>query len=455
MKVRFLGAAGTVTGSRFLLESERSRLLLECGLFQGYKHLREQNWRRFPARPADLSAVLLSHAHLDHTGWLPRLVREGFDGPVHASRGTCDLLRILLPDSARLMEEDAERANVGGYSKHHPALPLYTEDDAKAALRLLRPVATGRDHEAGPFTFRFVPNGHILGSSSVAVEAEGVRLLHSGDVGRPLDPVMPPPEDPVPCDALLLDSTYGDRRHDPADPAEGLAAEVRRAAERNGVLLVPAFAVGRTMAILVLLERLRRAGRIPDLPVHVDSPMAIRASRLLLKEAPLTRVTPDEARAIERRVHWVSDARDSMALDKEKGPFILVSASGMLAGGRVLHHLKAFGPERRNTILLPGHQAAGTRGARLLAGEKEVKVHGRMVPVRARALQLGNLSGHADQEELLAWAARIPTPPERTFLIHGEPDAADALRARVQDRLGWKALAPQMGEAHSLGAKAA
>ncbi|MEK6976494.1 MAG: MBL fold metallo-hydrolase [Candidatus Thermoplasmatota archaeon] len=444
MKLTFLGAAGCVTGSRTLVEYNGTTLLVDCGLFQGYKPLRLLNWKPFPVRPAKIAAVVLTHAHLDHSGWLPRLLREGFQGEVLCTAATRDLARILLEDAARIQEADARQANAGGYSKHRPARPLYTLAEAKGVLRRFRTVAPGAWRSVGGLRVRLTPNGHILGSTMVEVQGDET-VLWSGDLGRASDAVMPPPEAPRPCDRLVLESTYGDRRHGSENPVRVLAALLERTAQRRGVLLIPSFAVGRSQALLLILAEAMAAGAV-RMPVFLDSPMSSRAMDAMTKHLHLTHVAPARWRDVVRRVHVVPDAEASARMVHERPPFVLISSSGMATGGRVLSHLATFAPDSRNTILLAGHQAGGTRGAALLAGAKEVKVHGRLVPVRASVRRLENVSAHADQEELLAWASRLAVAPKQTLLVHGEPASADALRSLLRARLGWDVHVPSLGE---------
>ncbi|MDE2612267.1 MAG: MBL fold metallo-hydrolase [Burkholderiales bacterium] len=451
MKITFLGAADGVTGSRHLVDTGTERILLDCGMFQGWKLHRERNWVQ-PVEFEQLDAVVLSHAHLDHSGWLPALVKRGFRGRIHAHPATCDLAAVMLLDSAHLQEEDARRANRYGYSRHAKALPLYTQTDARRAIAQFVPLASGRELSIGATRVTLTPVGHLLGACTVTLRSAHGTLLFSGDIGRRDDLLMPPPEPPGACDVLLVESTYGNRLHPHEDGPELLGAIVRAAAARGGSVVLPAFAVGRAQALLLVLQRLRRAGLIPrELPIFLDSPMAAEATALYRKHARLLRVAAREMSGLLDGVRVVADAAQSIRLSNARFPRIIISASGMATGGRVLHHLKALAPDARNTIVFAGFQVGGSRGARLVAGEREIKIHGEMVPVRAAVRQLEGFSGHADRDEILDWLKALKRSPERTFVVHGEPDASDALRSALQDRLGWRGVGvPQHGQCVAL-----
>jgi metallo-beta-lactamase family protein len=450
MKIHFLGAVDGVTGSRHLVETDDRRILLDCGLFQGWKLHRERNWV-VPAELREVDAVVLSHAHLDHSGWLPALVKHGFRGPIHASPATCALAQVLLLDSAHLQEEDARRANRYGYSRHAKALPLYTRADALRALSQLVPLQPGRALRLGRSTVTLTPVGHLLGACAVNLDDGAVRLGFSGDVGRDNDLLMPPPRPPQPADVMLLESTYGHRLHPPEDSPQRLAEIVNRTVQRGGSVLMPSFAVGRAQALLLVLQRLKAAGAIPSqLPIFVDSPMAVEATALYRRFGALLRVPRREVQTLCDGVRLVTTVQQSVRLAAARYPAIIISASGMATGGRVLHHLKARAPDARNSIVLAGFQVGGSRGARPAAGEPEVKIHGEMVPVRAEVQQLEGFSGHADQAGLLAWLRQLPQAPRQTFVVHGEPDAADGLRAAVRNQLGWPARVPALGECVAL-----
>lgn len=443
--LRFLGAAGTVTGSRHLLAHGGRTVLLDCGLFQGLKPLRLRNRDPFPFEPARLDAVVLSHAHLDHSGALPLLVRQGFRGPIHCTAGTAALLEVLLPDAAYLQEEEAAYANRKGFSTHRPALPLFTDADAVAALRQVVPHPFATPFDACPgVTVRFGRAGHILGSATTCCTlAGGPRVLYTGDLGRPGQPILVDPDPPPAADVLLVESTYGDRVH-PTGAREALARVVREAAARGGALLVPAFAVGRTQALLWLLAELEDAGAIPRLPLFLDSPMAERVSALTCRhggdlDAEMRRaMAQDRCPLCTRRYTYCATPEASKALNARTGPFIVLAGSGMATGGRILHHLHARLPDPRTTVLLVGFQAAGTRGRTLQDGAEAVKMHGTLVPVRARVEWLDGLSAHADREETLRWLGTMPRPPRRTWVVHGEPPAAAALADAIRTRLRWR-----------------
>lgn len=444
MRLQFLGAAGTVTGSKYLLEVGESRILVDCGLFQGYKPLRLRSWAKPPFDPSAIAAVVLTHAHIDHSGYLPLLVKQGFRGRIYCTEATADLCRILLPDSARLAEEDAEHANRNSYSKHKPALPLYTEQDAEAALRHLVTVPFANTFEPiAPFTVSFGRAGHILGAATVRVSDGRVSALFSGDLGRMHDSIMRPPETTKRADYLIVESTYGDRQHDAVDPDEQLLSIVDRTIKRRGTVIIPAFAVGRTQALLWSIARLKRAKRLAsDIPVYLNSPMAQDVTDVYRRHRTEHRLSEAECEAMCRAARIVNSVEESKALNASREPKIIIAGSGMATGGRVIHHIAAFGPRPENTIVFAGFQAGGTRGAAMLAGAKEVKIHGSYVPINAEVVSLGNLSAHADAAELMLWLAGFEKAPRRTFVTHGEPAAADAFRLRIQDKLGWTAHVP-------------
>ncbi len=444
MDIQFLGANGTVTGSKYLVTAGGLRLLVDCGLFQGYKALRLQNRAELPFDPQTLDAVILTHAHLDHSGYLPLLVKQGFQGKVWCTPATRDLCKLLLPDSGHLLEEEANYANRHGTTKHEQALPLYTEAEAQAALHQLciapfdKPVHLD---EHTQFTFGYA--GHILGAAMVRIEHKDKSLQFSGDLGRMHDPVLRAPADPPACDYLVVESTYGDRCHDKQDPTILLGNAIRETAARGGVVVIPAFAVGRAQELLYYLYRLKESGAIPHaLPVYLNSPMAANATHLYQTHAHDHKLSRAEYVAMCKQVHVVNSVEESIALNQNHAPKVIIAASGMATGGRVLHHLAAFAPDSRNTIIFAGFQAGGTRGAAMVAGATAIKIFGEYVPLRARVLQLDNLSAHADRDEIMAWLGRFPAPPQRVFVTHGEEAAADALRLRIQETLHWSASVP-------------
>ncbi len=450
-KVSFLGAAGTVTGSKYLVESGSARVLVDCGLFQGVKALRDRNWLP-PAMPLrELDAIVLTHAHIDHTGYLPRLWTDGFRGRVYCTQGTRDLARVLLPDSGHLQEEAARFANRHGFARHRPALPLYTEADAEACLSLLDGQEFGKEFSPAPgFSARFSRAGHILGSSCVRLETPSTSIVFSGDVGRPGDPIMRPP-DPLPAaDYVVVESTYGDRLHPPEIVFDAVERIVSEALAKGGTILVPAFAVGRAQHLLHVLAELRRAGRIPEIPVFLDSPMAINATDVFCRHKEDHRLADGQCHAMCKVATYTRTAEESKAIDRRPGAKIIVSASGMANGGRILHHLRRFLPDARTTVLIVGYQAAGTRGRALVEGVEELKIHGEYVSVRASIAQINGLSAHADSAEMIAWLRGSGIAPKRAFVTHGEPAAADAFRRKLRDELAWDAVVPTDGSTWDL-----
>lgn len=447
MRLTFLGAAGTVTGSRYLLETASRRILIDCGLFQGLKRLRERNWQPMPVDARSLDAVVLTHAHLDHTGYLPVLVRSGFRGPICCTAATRELLGILLVDSARLQEEEAHFANRHRLSKYNPALPLYTEADAGAALQLLAPMNWLAPRELAPgVQARLSPAGHLLGAASAHIESSEGSVLFSGDLGRPDDIMMRAPVRPPASDWLVIESTYGDRIHAPIAAEEELAAAVNPVLARGGVVVVPSFAVGRAQLLLHLIARLKARRAIPDVPTFLNSPMASDVTNIYHAHREEHRLTEQECTTMCTAARFVNSVEESKALNGRRGPMIIIAASGMATGGRVLHHLKAFAPDERNLILFTGYQAAGTRGAAMTSGADVIKIHGEWVPVRAGVALLHGMSAHADAAQLVAWAAGGPRVPERVFVTHGEPGAADALRQRLRRELPSAVDVAEQGE---------
>ena len=443
----FLGGACTVTGSKYLVRHDGRALLVDCGLFQGYKPLRGRNWHPLPVAPASIDAVVLTHAHLDHSGYLPLLARDGYGGPVFCTPGTRDLCAILLPDSGHLQEEDAAFLNRHHLSKHQPALPLYTRQDAVHSLRLLRATDWQQPFEPLPgWHARFLRAGHILGAASVLLEVGGRRILFSGDLGRPDDLLMLPPEPPPAADVVLVESTYGDRTHPPGNVLDELAPALARLTARGGVAVVPVFAVGRAQTVLHAIAQLKLQGKVPrSLPVYLDSPMAVDTTELFARHVGEHRLGRVELAAMARCTTLVRSVEESKALARLHGPRVILSASGMATGGRVLHHLALYAGDHRNMIVLTGHQAGGTRGARIAAGEKSIRIHGLDVPIRAEVVRLATASAHADGAQTLAWLAQAPQAPARVFVVHGEMAAADALRQDIEHRLHWPAQVPEHG----------
>ena len=450
--LRSLGAASTVTGSKHLLESGGRRILVDCGLFQGVKNLRELNWETLPVEPASIDAVIVTHAHLDHTGYLPRLVRNGFRGPIYATAATRAVAQIILRDSAYLQEKDAAFLNKHKASKHHPALPLYDQQDAERALELFRAQPFGAPFEipdtGATVTFRRA--GHILGASTVEVDWQGRRVVLTGDLGRYDDPIMFDPDPVTAADYLVMESTYGDRVHEKTDALEKLRQVVDETVKRGGTVVVPAFAVGRAQTLLYHLWQLREAGKLPDVPVYLDSPMAIHASELLGAYPDDHRLPPEVYDGMRAMANYSPDSEQSRKISESTEPKIIISASGMATGGRILHHLKAFAPDARNTIMITGYQVPGTRGASIAAGERFVRIYGEWVPIRAQVANLAMLSAHADADELIRWARGFTAAPKEVFVVHGEPGPADALRRRLDREFGWRATVPQSGQTFDL-----
>ena len=483
ISITFLGAARTVTGSKYLLETGQSRILVDCGLFQGLKELRDRNWQGLPFAATDIDAIVLTHAHLDHCGYLPRLVAQGFRGRIFCTAGTLDLCRIVLPDAGRIQEEDADNANRHGYSKHAPALPLYRESDAFRAISQLQPVGYDRPMPVTPdIEAEFVNAGHLLGSAYARVRTADQTILFGGDLGRYGRPVLPDPSTITEADYLLVESTYGDRIHEQDDNGAELARVVNETAERGGRIIIPAFAIGRVEELIYWLKRLEDERRIPVLPVFVDSPMAVDAlarysqrlheldpelnPEVADEKAPHGAADHDEPRddrrrhaARERRVcafcterfRTIATPQESKQLTQSTMPAIVISASGMATGGRVLHHLKAALPDARNTVLFVGYQAEGTRGRLLVDGAKTIKIHGEMIPVQARIERVESMSAHADSSEILRWLGGFTRPPRRTFIVHGEVPAMEALVESIRIKLGWESSMPRHLEKVVLG----
>lgn len=452
MKISFLGATRTVTGSRFLVESNRLRILIDCGLFQGPREWKERNWEAFPVDPSEVDAVVLTHAHIDHSGYLPRFVQLGFRGPIYCTPATAELLSLMLPDSGHLQEEDAEFANKSRYTKHEPALPLYTEEQALAALNQLHHVDFyKRFNLVEGLSFSFLRAGHILGSGMVEMNVDGpqpLRVLFSGDLGRPAQYITKKPDEVHEADYLVLESTYGNRLHQSVNVKERLAEIIRETAAHGGVLLVPAFSIGRTQELLFLLRTLEEARQVPQLPVYIDSPMAIHALPIYNRHnidfsAELKKIAArDDTPFICHHIHAMQSVADSKKLNDVTYPAVIISASGMATGGRILHHLKRRIGDHRNTVLFIGFQAAGTKGRFLVEGAREIKIHGQEYPVRARIEYMDGLSAHADYAEMLDWLAFFRKPPRHVFLVHGEEEASKDMARRIRERFGWNVHVP-------------
>lgn len=446
-----LGAAGTVTGSKHLLEHDGKRILIDCGLFQGMKNLRELNWEALPVPPGSIDAVILTHAHLDHSGYLPRLVRDGFRGRIYATAATRDVAALILKDSAYLNEKDADFLNRIGATRHKPALPLYGVKDVERTLEFFTPVPFSKPIELpGGAKVIFRHAGHILGAATADVEWGGRRIVFSGDLGRYSDPFMLDPEPIAEADFVVIESTYGNRIHEPTDAAEALGAVVESTVQRGGTVVIPAFAVGRAQALLYYLRKLREAGRLTDVPIYLDSPMAINATDLLCEHLDDHRLTPQVCRDACDIAIYTREVEQSKAISANPYPKIVISASGMATGGRVLHHLKAFAPDHRNSIVFSGFQAAGTRGRAMLEGAREIKIHGQWIPVAAQVADLPMLSAHADANELMRWLSGFQRPPRRVFIVHGEAQASEALRSRIDQTLGWDAVVPRQSQRFEL-----
>jgi len=445
LQIHFLGGASTVTGSKYCVEHAGKRLLVDCGLFQGYKPLRLRNWNPMPTPAKDIDAVVLTHAHLDHSGYVPLLVRQGFKGRVHATVGTRDLCGILLPDSGHIQEEDAFFANKHGFSKHQPALPLYTKSDALQSMRSFHVEKWGHVFEPiRGWRAQFSAAGHILGASSLLLEVAGRRVLFSGDLGRPDDSLMNPPEPPPQADTVLIESTYGDRSHPQDNLNDELGAALKKVAARGGVAVVPVFAVGRAQAVLHSIAQLKAKGDIPHgLPIFLDSPMAIHTTALFEKHMDEHRLTAQEVQAMDHSATMVETPEQSKALIKRHGPMVILAASGMATGGRVLHHLANHVGNHRNMVILTGYQSPGTRGATLASGAPTIRMHGKDLPVQAEIVQLSSASAHADGNQLLDWLRKMPQPASQVYVVHGEIQAADTLRQRLERELHLRAVVPE------------
>ncbi len=457
-KITFLGAVGAVTGSKYLVEAGSKRLLVDCGLFQGPKELRQKNWDKLPIDPASIDWIVLTHAHIDHTGYLPRIVRDGFRGAIYANAATHELCALLLADSAHLQEEDARYAAKKGYSKHDPPLPLYTVEDAQQALTRFREVPRKEGYAISPqFAVKPSDAGHILGSSSLQItiteNGKSGTVVFSGDVGRYGQPILNDPAPIAKADYVLCESTYGDRDHPTASPYDAIAEIVNRVTKRGGVIVIPAFAVGRTQTLMYILRKLEDEQRIPRLQTFVDSPMAVNVTKLYVKhrEDHSLQFSQEEMNGNHdplnvHETHMTQSVEDSKKINDVKTPCIIISASGMCTGGRILHHLAQRLPDAKNAVILAGYQADGTLGRYLLSGGKDAHIHGEHIPVRAEIQEVSQFSAHADRTELVRWLSGFTSPPKQLFLTHGEPAAAQAFRGTVEQKLGWRVSVPAQGD---------
>ena len=446
MKIGFWGAAGTVTGSRFLLDGSKGRVLIDCGMFQGGKQIRRRNWELFPADPASINAVVLTHAHIDHSGFLPALVRDGFTGPIYCTPATAELLELLLRDSAHLQEEEARYANKKKSSRHVPAKPLFTIHDAEAALKQLEVRKFGVTFAAAPgFEVSYSRAGHILGAASVRVVENGVSLLVSGDLGQDGDLVMHKPDSPPDADYVLLESTYGDRLHAQGDPFVEIEKVVSKTIGNGGSVLFPAFAVGRSQVLMHILAELREQERIPNVPIYLNSPMSTNVTDLYLRYASEHNLSDEQCSRIWSGIEFVQTIEQSKELTADSKPKIIISASGMATGGRVLHHLIAMLPHSQNSIVFAGHQVEGTRGSLLINGMKQIRIYGSDVNVFANIVHMEELSAHADRDELISWLKKMPNKPKKVFVVHGEQEAAGSLQQIIRYELHWSVEIPQQG----------
>lgn len=451
MEITFLGATGTVTGSKYLLTIGSKKILVDCGLFQGLKELRLRNWSKLPINPSEIDAVVLTHAHIDHSGYIPLLIKNGFKGPIYATHPTVDLCAILLPDCGHIQEEDALRANKYRYSKHHPALPLYTKEEALYALKQFEVVPFGKALAIfDDILVTWHRAGHILGASCVEIYADNTRLVFTGDMGRPNDPLMKDPATIQSADYLVTESTYGDRLHDKQNPIDKLGEIINKTASREGTILIPSFAVGRAQNLLYFLYTLKSQNRIPNIPIYLDSPMAINATNLMHQYLHEHKLSKNLCHQVCEIAQYINTPDESKEIDNKSGPKIIISASGMATGGRVLHHLKVFAPHHNNTILFTGYQAEGTRGANILAGKRAIKIHGEVIPINAHIENLTNTSAHADYEELIQWLKGFTSPPRKVFITHGEAQAALALQEHIENEFNWNTTIPKYNEKFSL-----
>lgn len=451
LKIRFLGAAGTVTGSKFLIETDDAKILIDCGLFQGLKQLRLRNWAEVPIDPKALNAVILTHAHIDHSGYVPALIKAGYEGPIHCTTGTTSLCEILLPDSGYLQEKHAEHANRYEHTRHHPAKPLYSLKEAQDSLSQFRSHPFNkRIHLLSNIYVTFHIAGHILGAAIVELTINGKSIVFTGDLGRPNDPLMKPPAAIEKADHIVVESTYGDRQHETLDPQIALAEVINRTVKRFGTIIIPSFAVGRTQSLLYHLAQLQASEKIFDVPIYLDSPMAVNTTQIFCRHSADHKLSSNVCRDIFGIAKYVNSVEQSKALTSDRTPKVIISASGMATGGRVIHHLKKYIIDENNSVVFVGFQASGTRGAKLVDGAHEIKIHGHYYSVRAEIVQFDMMSAHADAREILAWLGHFTHSPRQTFIVHGEPKASDALRLEIEETYGWSCLVPEHNSIHVL-----
>lgn len=451
MKITFLGATSTVTGSKYLVEENGKKILIDCGLFQGLKELRLRNWATLPVDPKEIHSIILTHAHIDHSGYIPKIIKEGFNGRIICTPGTYDLCKILLPDSGYLQQEEAAYAKKKGFSKHKDPQPLFSLEDAEKSLKYFDTLNYEKEMEVFKgLSFKFINAGHILGAAQVILTNGNKKIGFSGDLGRPNDPIMYPPEIPKDCDYLVMESTYGDRLHLKTDPSEMFKEIILKTFKRGGIIIIPAFAVGRTQLVLYYLDQLFRKKEIPSMPVFLNSPMGQDATDIFCRHHKIHRLDPAQCQQIFNAAKFIKNLDESKALNSLKKPAIIIAGSGMATGGRVIHHIKEFGPNPQNTILFTGYQSAGTRGDTILKGIKEVKIHGEIVPINAEVALIENLSAHPDQGELLDWAKSIPKRPSKVFITHGEKVQAEGLKNKLEKDLGWDCIIPQYRDQFTL-----
>lgn len=450
MKITFFGAAEGVTGAKFLIESQETKILVDCGLFQGNREIRQRNWDDFPIDASSIDAIVLTHAHIDHTGYIPRLVKQGFKGPVYCSRGTHELSIIMLQDSGYIQEEDAKNANKYHYSRHSPALPLYTLKDAQIALSLFKPVEYGAQIPIGSLQVKIIQSGHIIGGSFVVASDGNQSISFSGDLGRTDQLIMKSPSDLAQTDYLVLDSTYGDRLHDQSDPVKELGRVASKTIDQGGTLIIPAFSVGRSQMILYSLYQLQQQNIIPKVPVFLDSPMAIKVTDLYCQFKDEHKLPSDKCDEIFDIATYLRTRQQSKSLNYKKGPAIIIAGSGMLDGGRVLHHVKQYISDAKNTLLFVGYQATGTKGRSLIDGAQTIKIHGTSYPVRASIERIDSFSAHADGDETIEWLRGLGSPPKKIFLTHGDIDSLHSLKKKIERGLGWTVVIPKYKDSFDL-----